>query len=72
MTHVANMKIKRWLDVPNKVKRASGVTFYKRTNEPTNVRTDEQRVKATSETQNQAVPNTDTASTASAAGIISE
>jgi len=30
-------------------------------------RTDEQRVKATSETHNQAVPNTDTAATASAA-----
>jgi len=33
----------------------------------TGARTDEQRVKATSETYNQAVPNTDTASTAASA-----
>jgi len=34
------------------------------THQSTGERTDEQRVKATSETHNQAVPNTDTASTA--------
>jgi len=35
-TNLADIKIKRWLNVPNKVNRASGVTFYTR---PINRRT---------------------------------
>ena len=39
MKNLADTKTKRWLNVPNKVNRASGVTFYKRTNQRTNVQT---------------------------------
>ena len=61
---IADTRIKRWLNVPNKVNRASGVTFYRRTINRRTYRRAEG--ESTSETQNQAVPNIDTATTAAA------